>query len=48
MIRTMIVDDEENIRYGLKRQVESLNLDIQVIALVDNGEVSSGIAFYGY
>ena len=40
MIRTMIVDDEENIRYGLKRQVESLNLDIQVIALVDNGEVA--------
>lgn len=38
MIRTMIVDDEENIRFGLKRQIESLDLQIQVIALIDNGE----------
>lgn len=38
MIRTMIVDDEENIRNGLKLQVESLDLGLQVIALVENGE----------
>lgn len=40
MIRTMIVDDEENIRNGLKMQVESLNLGLQVIALVENGETA--------
>lgn len=40
MIRTMIVDDEENIRNGLKLQVESLDLGLQVIALVENGETA--------
>lgn len=38
MIRTMIVDDEENIRNGLKALLESFNLNIQVIALIEDGE----------
>ena len=36
MIRALVGDDEENIRNGLIRQIESLNLGIQVVA-AENG-----------
>ena len=32
MIRALVGDDEENIRNGLIRQIESLDLGIQVVA----------------
>ena len=37
MIRALVGDDEENIRNGLIRQIESLNLGIQVVAAAENG-----------
>ena len=37
MIRALVGDDEENIRNGLIRQIESLDLGIQVVAAAENG-----------
>lgn len=37
MIRALVGDDEENIRKGLIRQIESLDLGIQVVAAAENG-----------
>ncbi len=37
MIRVVVADDEENIRLGLARQLEEMNLDLEIIALCENG-----------
>lgn len=37
MIRALVGDDEDNIRNGLIRQIESMPLDIQVVAAACNG-----------
>jgi two-component system, response regulator YesN len=37
-LRVLIVDDEERIREGMARQVESMGLELKVVALASDGE----------
>ena len=43
MIRALVGDDEENIRKGLIRQIESLDLGIQVVAAAEKRPAGHGI-----
>lgn len=40
MFRVIIADDEETIRNGLKKLIESYNLDLSIVAMAEDGEAA--------